>query len=345
MKRLATIAGLVFASLIGAFAFTAPAHATPTCTGYSNGTPATYPADGTHMQVCYAATSADELAVATAVRQLPRKSGSGPNEAYDYVAAQGVTVFFFNTEADAVSYFSNTAPYNATMGYATTGQQCGFTFSGPAGIVASVYKTCMYGSGTTNPDLAHTIKHEMGHAFDFTMKIVNGIGTAPSQSTGYSVSTTPPNYNLDGLNLLTPSNWSTLTTTQKASVVCGIFSNINSSPLEQAFGAPTGSVCMTSGSTMVVNTAYVGMTPTQIASTFMSKFLNAQEAWAEQFALHVGVQTPPSSPFLQLTDRIFINTNFKCSVFDVSTYSDTGIPPTNAQITAHGCAFTQTQLK
>lgn len=343
MKRLATLAGLAFASLIGAFAFTTPAHATPTCSAYTDSS-ATYPADSAgHEQVCFAATTADKTAIATAVRQLPRKSGSGPNEAYDYVAAQGVKVFFFSTEADAISYFQNTAPWSSTMGYATGGQQCGFTFSGPAGIVASVYKTCLYGS--TNPDLAHTIKHEMGHAFDFTMKIVNGISTTPSQSTGYSGSTTPPNYNLDGLNLLTPSNWSTLTTTQKASVVCGIFSNINSSPLEQAFGAPAGSVCMTSGSTMVVNTAYVGMTPTQIASTFMPKFLNAQEAWAEQFALHVGVQTPPASPFLQLTDRIFINTNFKCSVFDVSTYSDTGIPPTNTQITAHGCAFTQTQLK
>lgn len=345
MKRLATLAGLALASLIGAFAFTAPAHATPTCTGYSNGTPATYPADGTHMQVCYSATSADKLAVATAVRDLPRKSGTGPNEAYDYLAAQGVTVFFFNTQADAVSYFQNTAPYSSTGGYATSGQQCGFTFSGPAGIVASVYKTCMYGGGTTNPDLAHTIKHEMGHAFDFTMKIVNVSGTTPSQSTGYSGSTSPPNYNLDGLNLLTPAGFSSMSTTAQASVVCAIFSNIASSPLEQAFGAPAGSVCMTSGPTMVVNAAYVGMTPTAIANLFMSKFLNAQEAWAEQFAIHASVQTPPASPFLQLSDRIFINNNFKCSVFDVSTYADTGIPPTNAQITTHGCAFTQTQLK
>ncbi len=344
MKRLATLAAVAFAALLGSFGMSAPAHATPTCSAYTDSS-ATYPADSAgHEQVCFAATNADKLAIATAVRQIPRKAGSGPNEAYDYIAAQGVKVFFFANSADAVDYFTNTAPYSSTIGYRQGGHQCGYTYSGPAGIVSSVYKTCLYGA--TNPDLNHTTKHEMGHAFDFTMKIVNGVSNTPSGANGYSVSTSPANYLLDGLNKLTPTNWSTLNTMQKAAIVCPIFSNINSSLLEQALGAPSGSVCTGSGSSMTVNSAYLSMTPTQIAQTFMPYFVNdPQEAFAEQFAVHAGVQTPPATPFLQLTDRIFINNNFSCAVFDVSTYADTGVPPTNTQITTHGCSFTQADLK
>jgi len=98
----------------------------------------------------------------------------------------------------------------------------------------------------------------------------------------------------------------------------------------------------------VVNTPYVGKTPTQIAQTFMPYFTgvaNAKETWAEEFAVNAGVVNP-ASPFLQLTDKIFINNNFKCSVYDVHIYSSTGIPPTTTQISGNGCGpFTQSQLK
>jgi len=70
-----------------------------------------------------------------------------------------------------------------------------------------------------------------------------------------------------------------------------------------------------------------------------------KRTWAEEFAVNAGVVNP-ASPFLQLTDKIFINNNFKCSVYDVHIYSSTGIPPTTTQISGNGCGpFTQSQLK
>ncbi|WP_139340835.1 hypothetical protein, partial [Klebsiella aerogenes] len=131
MKRLATLAGLAFASLIGAFAFTAPAHATPTCSAYTDSA-GTYPADSTgHEQICFAATTADKTTIATAVRALPRKGASGPLQAYDQVKAAGAKIFFFNTRQDAVDYFNNTAPWNGIPNYGTKAGagRCGFTWS------------------------------------------------------------------------------------------------------------------------------------------------------------------------------------------------------------------------
>lgn len=362
MKRLLTVAGIIFSAVLGSLAFAAPASATPTCTTYNDGNPTgTYPADSAgHMKVCFAATSSDKAAVATAVRQLPRKGASGPLQAYDQVKAAGDTIFFFQNRADAVSYLQNTAPYNSYPPYATAAGsgKCGFTSSqvDGSGMITGIFKTCSYDgitpSSGTNPDLNHTVKHEMGHAFDLAMGIVNG-GTVPSAKTGFSGSQNPPNYLLDGVNKLTPANWATLTATQKASVVCGIFSNIKFSPLERSLivsqggtdpGA-TASVCVTSGSTMVITAQYQGKTPTQIAQEIAPYFVNnSNEAWAEIFARNVGVTTPPAPGFLQLTDRIFITPRFDCANLDVSKYSTTSLPPSQSEINLHSCSFTPFDL-
>lgn len=366
MKRLATLAGLAFAALIGAFAFAAPASATPTCTTYNDGNPTgTYPADSAgHMQVCFSATSFDKQTIATAVRQLPRKGASGRLQAYDQVKAAGAKIFFFNTRQDAIDYFSNTAPWNGIPNYATKAGSghCGFTWSqGSGGLVTAIYKTGEYNSSMTpangtNPDLAHTTKHEMGHAFDVAM-VLNGVQNyQPSSSTGFSTSVSPPNYLQDGLNKLTLANWNTLTSTQKASVVCGIFSNIKFSPLERSLIIGQGgtdpdpsnvgkSVCKTSGSTLVIDTPFLNKTPTQIAQEIAPYFVNdPTEAWAEIFAVNVGVSTPPAPGFLQLTDRLFINTRYECANLDVSKYSTSSIPPLQADINLHSCSFTPFDL-
>lgn len=365
MKRLLTLAGLALASLIGAFAFTAPASATPTCTTYNDGNPTgTYPADSAgHMQVCFAATSSDKQAIASAVRQLPRKGSSGPLQAYDQVAAAGDKIFFFANRADAVSYLQNTAPYNSYPPYANAASsgKCGFTASQADGsaMITGIFKTCSYDNVTpssgTNPDLAHTTKHEMGHAFDLAMGVING-GTVPSAKNGFSVSQSPPNYLLDGLNKLTPANWAMLDTTGKNNYVCGIFSNIKFSPLERSLIVAKGGtdpdpgnvgkgVCKTSGSTLVIDTPFVGMTPTQIATTIAPYFVSdSREAWAEIFAVNVGVAVPPAPGFLQLTDKLFINNRYVCANLDVAEYSTTSLPPTQADINLHSCSFTPFDL-
>jgi len=355
MKRFKTLIGLAFAALIGSFAMSAPAHAAPTCTKYTDSS-GTYPADSTgHEQICFAATSQDEIAIATAVRQLPR----GTNQAYSVVSKNGAsnagTIFYFQTRADAVAYFQQ-APYGS-YAYATEAGKghCGFTYAGPIQLVTGIFQTCSYDGITpntgTNPDLNHTVKHEMGHAYDDDEILLQG--HTASGTVGYSTSTTPPNYIQDGLNKLTPSNWSSLTSTQKASVVCGIWSNIVISPLERSLIIAAGgtdpgagaSVCVTSGPTMVITTPFLGMTPTQIANAIEPYFVKtATEAWAEQFAVVVGVTTPPAPGFLQLSDRIFINNNFNCAVMDVTQYINTGLPPTQAVINAHSCSFTPSQL-
>lgn len=357
MKRLLTLAGLALASLIGAFAFTAPAHATPTCTKFTDSS-ATYPADTAgHEQICFSATSQDELGIATAVRQLPR----GTNQAYSVVSGSGATIYYFQNRADAVSYMQNTAPYSNHTIYASQAQSghCGFTASLSDGtlIATGIYQTCSYDGITpatgTNPDLNHTVKHEMGHVYDFAEIGIQG--HTPSGTVGYSTSSSPPNYLQDGLNKLTPSNWSSLTSTQKNSVVCGIWSNIVISPLERSLIVSSGgtdpgagtSVCVTSGPTLVIASQFVGLTPTQIAQKIEPYFVTAskpQEPWAESFAVVVGVQTPPSPGFLQLSDRIFINNNYTCAVMDVTQYINTGLPPSQTEINGHGCSFTPGQL-
>ena len=361
MKRLLALAGFALAAMLGSVGLPSTAFATPTCTAYNDGSPGSYPADGTHMQVCFAATSSDKAGVATAVRQLPRKGASGPLQAYDQVKVAGDTIFFFQNRADAVSYLQSTAPYNSYPPYATAAGsgKCGFTSSqaNGSGMITGIFKTCSYDGITpasgTNPDLNHTVKHEIGHAFDLAMGVVNG-GTVPSAKTGFSGSQTPPNYLLDGVTKLTPTNWATLNTTQKASVVCGIFSNIQFSPLERSLivsqpgGVDPGagaSVCVTSGSTMVITTQYQGKTPTQIAQEIAPYFVNnSSEAWAEIFARNVGVTTPPAPGFLLLTDRIFITPRYECANLDVSKYSTTSLPPIQSEINLHGCSFTPFDL-
>lgn len=361
MKTLIAMAGFALAAMLGAVGLPSAASATPTCTAYNDGSPGSYPADGTHMQVCFAATSSDKAAIATAVRQLPRKGASGPLQAYDQVKAAGDIVFFFSTRQDAIDYFQNTAPYSSIALYknkAASGK-CGFTLGSGAGLVTGIYKTCAYDGLTsptsgTNPDLNHTVKHEMGHAFDTAMSSVQGF--APSGTTGFATSVSPPAYIKDGLAKLTPGTWNTMTSTQKATVVCGIFSNIKFSPLERSLIVSAGgtdpdptnvgkSVCVTSGSTMVIDTPWVGKTPTQIAQAIAPYFVNDQnEAWAEIFAVNVGVSTPPAPGFLQLTDRLFINTRYDCANLDVSKYSTTSLPPLQSDITGHGCSFTPSDL-
>ena len=362
MKRLVTIAGFAFAAILGSLAMSAPAHATPTCTAYNDGSPTgTFPADSAgHMQVCFAATSSDKATVATAVRAIPRKGASGPLQAYDQVKAAGAKIFFFATRADAVSYFTNTAPYSGILNYASKAGSghCGFTWSqAGAGLVTAVYKTCEYNASMTpangtNPDLAHTTTHEMGHAFDVAL-VLNGVQSyQPSGSLGFATSVSPPSYLKDGANKLTPANWSTMTPTQKASTVCGIFSTIKFSPLERALIIESGgtdpdptnvgkSVCVGSA----IDTPFVGMTPTQIAQTIAPYFLNdSKEAWAEIFARNSGVTTPPAPGFLQLTDRIFITPRFECANLDESKYSTTSLPPTATDISNHSCSFTSFDL-
>ena len=364
MKRLATLAGLALAALLGSFALSAPANATPTCTAYTDSA-GTFPADSAgHEQICFAATTADKTTIATAVRALPRKGTSGPLQAYDQVKAAGTTIFFFNTRADAVDYFTNTAPYSGISNYATKAGsgRCGFTWSqAGAGLVSAVYKTCQYDgitspSSGTNPDLDHTVKHEMGHAFDVAM-VLAGVQTyQPSSSTGFGTSVSPPNYIQDGLNNLTPANWSTMSTADKNATVCNIYSTVKFSPLERSLIVGKGgtdpdpsnvgkSVCVTSGATLVPDTPYVGKTPTQIAQIIAPYFVtDVTEAWAEIFARNVGVTVPPSPGFLQLTDKIFITPRFNCANMDVSDYSTTSLPPTSGDISAHSCSFTPFQL-
>jgi len=153
MKRLLTLAGLAFAALIGSFAMSAPAHAAPICTAYTDSS-GTYPADSTgHQQTCFAATSADKIAIATAVRELPR----GANQAYSVVSKNGAasagTIFYFQTRADAVAYFSQ-APYNAYAYASEAGKgHCGFTYAGPIQLVTGIFKTQSHGQARNGPCL------------------------------------------------------------------------------------------------------------------------------------------------------------------------------------------------
>ena len=308
---------------------------TVTCTTYNDGSPTgAFPADSAgHMQVCYAATSQDKANTAASVRDLNHAT----NAAWDKVRTSGLIVYMFANQDEAAEYIGMNDTYSTSLNYyeAAAFGQCGFAAEGPSGFVIGIYKTCAYGGGTTNPDLSHTTKHQLGHAYDLILKGLNGTGHGPSGAPDFI------NMVNDGLAALTPTNWSTRSGPQKATIVCGIWgSNVNSSGLEQHYGAPSGAVC----SSGAINAAYVGLTPSQIAVAVAPYFLDPKEAWAELFAMHLGVQAPPPSPFLQMSDKMFISPNFKCAALDVAKWEDTGAAPTTANLSSSCSAYTTGNL-
>ncbi len=350
MKRILTLAGMVLAAALGTMALPSVASATPTCTAYNDGSPGSYPADGVNELICFSATSGDKATIATAIRGLPRKS-SGPNQAYDVLKNAQAPIYFFSTRADAVDYFTNVAPFSSNPGYAnamSTGR-CGATYalSNGSGLVSAIWKTCEWPGASptsgTNPDIAHTVRHEMGHAYEIAM--IPLIGYEISQTQGFSQSLSPLNFIDDGYDKLTPSNWGTMTPAQKTTYVCGIWSNIAPSPLEVSLGTALGPVCTGTGGSATINTNYQGLTPEQIAELVAPYFIDPKEAFAEMFAVNAGVTTPPSPGFLQLTDRMYISPRFQCAMLLVQRYMTTFSPPTAMDLSIRGCpAFAQNQM-
>jgi hypothetical protein len=203
--------------------------------------------------------------------------------------------FFFNTRAEAVSYFQTSTKYKASPVYAnnmSTGR-CGATaYASGVGItVSAAWDTCIIGTNTTfsNPALDRTGLHESGHSFAIAVGQLRSSHVQPDTAPGF---TTTLDRDINGQNPvdlkyvvgLTPSNWSSYTQAQKNTYICGMFGATAPSALEIDFQATAGAVC--SGTTP--KGAFATMTPTQIAITKkkMPPYFSgdSKEIWAQAFA-------------------------------------------------------------
>lgn len=304
-KKLLGAAALALIGLAG-FGTASPAHAAITCAAYGTGRNS-YPQDGTHAFRCTNTATNTKPSDSRSTTLFDTVSDTRfPASAKNRLKNANVLYFFFNNQAEADTYFSNTSPYNQQWPMASVirgfngaalNTQCANTgmisYLGTLYIAVAVYDTCVYqtnGVATLNPDLPHIVLHESGHAYDFTFASGMAAGETASKKTFWRQSVQ------GDWGALTPSNWNSLTAAQKNARVCNIFNSANKpSNLEFALGAShnggsgtahDGRVCQQT-SPAIPYPYYASMTPANIATDKMSYFYNAQELFAETFALEV----------------------------------------------------------
>lgn len=314
---------------------------TVTCKTWLTGPSNIYPSDDTHYWVCTStlsptlnATRAD-AAVGPIQGQMnghPQLWNFLKNGPYD------VHYYYFKTREDARVFWSGKYPLIPTAGaLINSNSRCGNT--GTPGdlskVYSMVYDQCEYNtlsSSESNPNVAKTLAHETGHAFDVKYGLINGGSThvLPSQSYAFKglASGIPPlsgpiAYDGD-IALLTPCNWTVgtdctpvttaMTPSQKASLVCGtLFKQFLPSNFERSTGVTNEKVC--TNSTTIANNSGSGghnftlMTPTQIAELRIPYFISPgpgagalySELFAEEFAKQID-NVVPSPNFLEMTD-------------------------------------------
>ncbi len=246
-----------------------------------------------------------------------------------HLRSNNVLYYIFNNQKEANNYFAHTAPYNGIIfkiaDFNAPGARCGNTGMGwnltTRFNAVSIYDNCEYGQGTPsavilpNPSLDRTALHETGHVFDFTFSsILQKTGDVRSQKPGFQ-----SNANYD-VTKLTPSNWASLSATQRDLYVCRLFSApYKPSGLEKdtgatTYGGPGGEVCTTS-SPQVRYPYYKtapDKTPQAIAIEKIPYFIpngptpSFTDTFAELFVVEAFSTGSPAA-FLQMTDRILGN--------------------------------------
>lgn len=347
-----------FAAVIAAvalFTIAPAAHAQNTqCFTYT-ASPSGYPADGSHAYICGPNVNStpiqarrDEL-----FRDALIPAFNNKTQVRTKLSQQNVVFYFFRNRDEANNFFANTPPFAGVTQYQTATARCGNTaYHSSAGIVAvAIYDTCTLSTGSTFSDpLARTGLHEAGHGFAFAYQ--RGGATAPDRTSGFSSL-----YSSDKTKI-SPSNWSSYTTAQKNTYICGMFGTASQGQLEIDLGSTTttGPVCV--GTTP--QSPFSTHTPSQIAindKKVAPYFIGGQdyiEMWAEEFTVYILNKISPAN-FLPITD-FFIGYNggpavggvtpprpMNCTRKVVESYVDTGARPTNAELTAIGCAA-QSQL-
>lgn len=325
-KKLLYLAILSFVGLTACGIF-APVEAAIVCEPFGAGR-ATWPQDGLHAFRC--------INTVTGIRPTDSRANTLFNTLSDtrfpatvegQLASANAKFFFFNNQTEADQYFKATSPYNLSV---VNGANVIRSFDGKSlkaqcgntgmvshlfvnHIAVAIYDNCAYATGssptTPNPNLPHNIIHETGHAYDFSFASGIAAGITASRSQFWRDSRA-----LDRLKF-TPSNWSSMTISQKNAYVCNVFnSSYKPSGLEFALGAShnggTGSndgrVCQQT-SPAVPYPYFASKTPTNIADEKINYFINQdQEAFAETFSLRV-YWLGSSAAFLAFSDRAIGN--------------------------------------
>ncbi|MCC7531057.1 MAG: hypothetical protein IT342_21235 [Candidatus Melainabacteria bacterium] len=299
-----------------------------------------YPADDTHYWACTStlnptlnSTRAD-LAVDPIASQM-----NGHPQLWNFLknAPYDVNYYYFRTRDDARIFFQGKYGLLVAGTLVNGDSRCGNT--GTPGnlstVISMVYDRCEYNTLSSfelNPNVAKTLAHETGHAFDVKYGLIHGGPNhiVPSQSFGFKglASGIPPlvfpvAYDGD-IALLTPCNWhvgtdctpatTAMTPTAKASLICGtLFKQFLPSNFERSTGVTNDKVC-TNSTTIAPN--YVGLTPTQIAQSRIPYFINPapgagpvySELFAEEFAKQIS-NVVASPNFLAMTDTAIASPN------------------------------------
>ncbi|MBX9720849.1 MAG: LysM peptidoglycan-binding domain-containing protein [Candidatus Obscuribacterales bacterium] len=187
MKRLATLAGLTLASLIGAFAFTAPAHAATTCTSPTTGfSPNSYPQG--FLYICESpgntVAAGDVTAAKNALAKLGGVNAGANSNAKDtsHMATNNHYVYVFAKYADFIgganqyctASGNNTSsppvpPCTPTSGTGSIpASAVGWTYTKSGGIWQSIIFMDRI-NGLTSPiytTTGNTVAHEAGHQLD-----------------------------------------------------------------------------------------------------------------------------------------------------------------------------------
>lgn len=327
MKKIQTIVFACAMTFLSALVMSTPAQAATdvVCTSYTiGGGSGTYPYNGSAFRCKNTATGLQptdggSTTTFNEVANLPANIKS-------LLTSKNVKYFYFNSRSDALSYFSNTAPYTGLVTvhhqFADAQSRCGNTgfgqdVIGNRYIAVAIYNECSLSNLTppqviANNAIAFTMRHELGHAFDFALNTTNALGDIHAVAS--STLTAVKLYDLDKLTPSAPIAWTSMTAAQKNYYVCSIWPNqYTSSLIEQDLGYPA----VTAGESPPFNVCDPGYirkpffvtgpngeyTPKTIATKKMAYMVNSNaELFAQLFSLKVFGRNSPTN-FLAFTER------------------------------------------
>ena len=168
MKRFTTLAGLAFASLIGAFAFTAPAHAAPIdCTTVTQASgPQHYPQN--YLWVCTGVTASDSNAARDSLAKLGNVAIGAVSDAKTQLSTPSHYVYVFSNQADFHTYCAQVGNLHPTPACASgiPADATGITYTLDGG---TTYQSLVFedkASVAPNTSVGNTAAHEAGHQLD-----------------------------------------------------------------------------------------------------------------------------------------------------------------------------------
>lgn len=359
MKRtISKLLGLAALAIAGLAGFSAPAHATGTCTYYNDlqgiypSKPVTTGSTTTYFAICLNGTvnttRRDEIV--NAIKQLPRKTQqANPDQVRDSLEKASLTYFYFDDRASGNAWLS-THGYPSI--YQDSGGRCGHTVGGPSGLIISlIYDRCTLAGnvGMNNPNLRRTTLHETGHALALTIaKNAGNVSNGPDISAGWKQLVK------EDIPKLTPPQWFNVwNQPQRENYLCvNVFKTTPPSALELDFGATSNPVC--SGNPVAPIDGNEQRTPTEITQLKLPYFVAVDllgnptsnvELWAQLFVIRHDSTAPTQTGFLKLTDQVLgfgngwndTTANFHCAKVVMQYYYTTLKPPSSAVLSAQSC--------